>query len=200
MLTFYITRHGETEWNLERRLQGWHDSPLTERGINEAKNTRLKLKDIKIEKIYTSPSLRALNTAKFIGLGNIEIIEDKRLMEMNMGDWECKLWSNLGNEYEMYRQHPESFTIPGGENLKDVEERIKSFFNDITSLKADGNYVIVTHGATLKVIYMYFNNIPLELYWDVPLPVNNSLSKATFKDGKLNEFTLGEVYTDVQTG
>jgi len=65
-MKLYITRHGTTEWNLEKRLQGWADSPLTEDGRNRAIKLGNSLKDIDFDMIYTSPQERALNTAKLI--------------------------------------------------------------------------------------------------------------------------------------
>ncbi len=194
MLILYITRHGETKWNLEGRLQGKGDSPLTEKGIEGAKSTKEKLNGTKISKIYSSPSKRALDTAKYIGLENVEIEEDSRLMEMDMGGWEGRVWFEIGNEYNMFKENPESYIIPRGESLISVKERIENFFVDFLENNKEGNYLIVTHGATLKIIYMYLNNIPLSFYWDVPLPVNNSLSKIIFEGKKVKEFILGETY------
>ncbi len=72
MTKLYITRHGETLWNTEGRMQGWNDSPLTDLGIKQAEWLRERIKDLKIDVIYSSPSGRAYNTAEIIK-GNREL-------------------------------------------------------------------------------------------------------------------------------
>jgi len=83
---FYIFRHGETNYNVERKMQGCLDIPLNETGIAQAHNLAKQLSDVHFDKIYSSPLSRALNTAKIIAADkNIEIVIDKGLSERNMG-------------------------------------------------------------------------------------------------------------------
>ena len=87
--TIYLTRHGQTLWNLEKRLQGRGNSPLTEDGIERAKELRDRLKNIHIDIIYSSPIERAFETAKIIkGDKDVEIITDDGFMEMCFGDYD----------------------------------------------------------------------------------------------------------------
>jgi len=89
MLRIYLTRHGETQWNIEKRLQGWKDSELTEKGVNNALKLGERLLNIEFNSIYTSPSQRAYQTAKYVSLGReISIYTDGNLKELNFGDWE----------------------------------------------------------------------------------------------------------------
>src|SRR3712207_163192 len=89
MTTIYLTRHGQTEWNLNKRLQGWKNSPLTKLGISQAKALGERLKDTQIDVIYSSPIERAYKTAEIIkGNKDIEIIKHDGLKEFNYGDWE----------------------------------------------------------------------------------------------------------------
>jgi len=91
MLNLYITRHGETQWNTQKRLQGWMNSPLTERGIAQGKMLHEAVKMSNIEKISTSPSERAAKTALAAkGPLPLEVEFLEELKEMNMGDWEGK--------------------------------------------------------------------------------------------------------------
>ncbi|EQB85893.1 hypothetical protein M918_16965 [Clostridium sp. BL8] len=76
MTRLYITRHGETLWNTEGRMQGWNDSPLTDLGIKQAEWLRDRIQDEKIDAIYSSPSNRAFKTAEIVRGGReIEIIK-----------------------------------------------------------------------------------------------------------------------------
>ncbi len=84
MLNLYITRHGETVWNTQKRMQGWSDSDLTENGISNAVSLGDRMKEIKLDVIYTSPSKRTITTANLIkGEREIPIILDENLREIN---------------------------------------------------------------------------------------------------------------------
>lgn len=89
--TLYLTRHGETKWNVEKRMQGWQDSPLTEKGRQDAKRLGKRLEAVELAAIYTSTSGRALETAELVRGGRlIPIYQDERLREIQLGDWEGK--------------------------------------------------------------------------------------------------------------
>ena len=83
---FYFFRHGQTDYNIEKRSQGWLDIPLNDRGIAQAHELAQKLSNINFECIYASPLSRALKTAEIVrGNRDIEIIKDDGLKERNMG-------------------------------------------------------------------------------------------------------------------
>lgn len=67
-MKIYLTRHGETQWNIEKRLQGWKDSELTEKGVNNALKLGDRLFNTEFNAIYTSPSQRAYQTANYVSL------------------------------------------------------------------------------------------------------------------------------------
>jgi len=85
----YITRHGQTNWNVLRKVMGKIDEPLNEKGIEQAHLTKESLKDLEINLIICSPLLRARQTAEIINeVLNIEIIYDNRLLERDYGEFE----------------------------------------------------------------------------------------------------------------
>ena len=89
MTTIYLTRHGETEWNLAHRFQGKLDSPLTDKGKQQAEWLSERLRDIEFNAIYASCSGRALDTAKIIrGNRQMPIVTKEELMEIGLGEWE----------------------------------------------------------------------------------------------------------------
>lgn len=160
----YLTRHGETEWNIEKRLQGRGDSPLTENGIQRAKELRDRIKNIDIDVIYSSPIKRALNTANILrGNKNIDIITDDSLMEMCFGDYEGKKIDIIQKEnpnwdIKLIMQGNVEICAPNGENLKEVRERISKLMNKIIAENIGKSILIVTHGITLKALMYYFKD------------------------------------------
>lgn len=160
----YLTRHGETEWNIEKRLQGRGDSPLTENGIQRAKELRDRIKNIDIDVIYSSPIKRALNTANILrGNKNIDIVTDDSLMEMCFGDYEGKKIDIVQEEnpswdINLIMQGNVEICAPNGENLKEVRERISKLMNKIIAENMGKSILIVTHGITLKALMYYFKD------------------------------------------
>lgn len=160
----YLTRHGETEWNIEKRLQGRGDSPLTENGIQRAKELRDRIKNIDIDVIYSSPIKRALNTANILrGNKNIDIVTDDSLMEMCFGDYEGKKIDIIQKEnpswdINLIMQGNVEICAPNGENLKEVRERISKLMNKIIAENIGKSILIVTHGITLKALMYYFKD------------------------------------------
>lgn len=126
LLKLYLTRHGQTVWNLEGRFQGWNDSPLSEKGIKNANALRERLKDIKFCKVYSSPVGRAIDTARIIsGIRKDKIISDKNLREINLGSWEGKLVKEVEAlypvEYETFWNEPDLYKRDGSETYYEVQ-------------------------------------------------------------------------------
>ena len=128
MKTLYIIRHGETEWNKIGRYQGITDVPLNDNGIAQAKACANALKDVHFDRILSSDLSRALVTAETIrGNRNIEITIDSRLREIDFGDWEKLLFSEIEERWpglidQMYRQ-PDIVKLPNGESFQEVQNR-----------------------------------------------------------------------------
>ena len=160
----YLTRHGQTEWNLERRLQGRGNSPLTEAGIERAKELRERIKDIDIDFIYSSPIERALDTANIIkGEKNIEVITDEGLMEMCFGDYEGRktdevMAENPSWNIDLIMHGDVELCAPDGENLASVRARVAKTMDRIIEENRGKSILIVTHGITLKALMYYFKD------------------------------------------
>jgi broad specificity phosphatase PhoE len=149
MLTLYITRHGETEWNTQKRMQGWSDSELTENGKKNAKCLGARLKDINLTTIYSSPSNRTIKTAKLISSArNIPIIINDNLKEIKMGEWEGKTISYLEqtypNEYFSFWNTPLLYKPMKGETFRDLQSRVIEALNQIQKDNSSGHVLIVT--------------------------------------------------------
>lgn len=162
--TIYLTRHGQTLWNLEKRLQGRGNSPLTEDGIERAKELRDRLKNIHIDSIYSSPIERAFETAKIIkGNKDIEIVTDNGFMEMSFGDYEGRRTDEIMKEnpswdISLIMKGNTELSAPNGENLGEVRIRVANTMNKIIKANIGKTILIVAHGITLKAIMYYFRD------------------------------------------
>lgn len=181
MLTLYITRHGETQWNIEKRMQGWSDSDLTEKGKKNAVLLGERLKEIEFAAIYTSPSKRTVATANLIkGDRQIPIILDDHLKEINMGKWEGKKAEYLKDSYpeafDFFWNAPHRYKSSDGEDFFAVEKRVKQALNIVKENYASGNVLLVTHSVVIKLLLAIFKELPMEKIWEPPFIHDTSLT------------------------
>lgn len=154
-MKFLFVRHGKTHFNEINLTQGWCDSPLSQFGVKQVENMSLQLKDYNINKAYTSPLGRAVETSEIILQGhNIAPIYDKRLKEVNFGILEginTQLVKKLHVETTDWMDTLEMDYRPyKGEDLHDVINKHIEFLNDIiASSKEDDTVLIVGHGCSL---------------------------------------------------
>ena len=158
MTRILLTRHGQTLWNIEGRVQGSLDSPLTEKGILQTRSLAFRLRNEGIEHIYSSDSLRAISTAEEIRceLGLETLTTNPALREFSFGEWEGRIWQDLREEnpdvFKIWDLQPHLVTTPGGENMGFVMERAWNYLQQIIKLHAEETVCVVTHGLTLKMI------------------------------------------------
>lgn len=145
-----IVRHGETEWNLLDKMQGINDSPLTQKGIDHARALGKKIADIKFSKIYSSDLGRARNTADYINesLG-LEIVDDIRLRERDMGIFEGHDWAYIKENYpEEFRKSVSDdveYRIPEGQSKQEYVDMITDFMAYVAEKHQGENILVVTH-------------------------------------------------------
>ena len=189
MTTIYLTRHGQTEWNVEGRMQGSLDSPLTAVGEEHARLLGERLADIKIDYFYSSPSERAYHTAQLIrGDRDLEILTDDRLKEINMGDWEGKLANEIEKEdlelFHSFWYNPQLYISKTGESFHEVKARVTPFLEEIITKHPKDHIMIVTHTVVLKTLMAYFDERPIEKLWEPPFMHPTSLSKVIVENDK----------------
>lgn len=183
MTTLYITRHGETVWNTERRMQGWKDSELTEQGIQQTKLLAEKLKDVHFHAIYSSPLPRTLKTAEILkGERSISITIDEHFKEINLGEWEGlsrdELIANDKEQIENFWYKPHLYVPPfNGESFQCLIQRTAEGIQGVLKKHKGENILIVTHGAALKAIMYSFRNLTLDQFWEAPMIYQTSLTK-----------------------
>lgn len=167
--TLYVFRHGQTEDNANFVFSGWRDSPLTEKGREQAKTLAELFKNKKIEMLFSSPQIRALDTMKIAMSLNdkaseLEITTDKRIMERNYGDYagKSKLEMQLENP-ELAHEVRRSFdhVPPNGESLQMVCMRVEDFCNTIVPLmkKYSVNVAVSCHGNSIRGFRRYFEKL-----------------------------------------
>lgn len=194
MVHLYVIRHGETEWNAQKRMQGRLDSDLTAKGIHHAKLLGRKLASTEFVAVISSPSRRTTETAKLI-IGNhlLPFKTDERLMEIQLGNWQGKTLDEIQamdpERYDCYRYHPRLFKIDEGEAFHDVKVRLEGFLQSIEDTYQSGNLLIVTHGVVIKTLQMICKNKLFDQFWEEPDIEGTSLSIVNVEDGK-KEFLL----------
>ena len=154
-MNIYIVRHGQTDWNVEGRYAGRQDIPLNKNGIEQAKIIKEELKNIKFDKIYSSPLIRAYETAKIICNG--DIIKDERIIERCNGNLERKLKSEIKEEIDFSDPNETKYNI---EPVISFRKRIKDFFDDITNNQNVKNILVVTHAGVGIYARCYFEGEP----------------------------------------
>ena len=146
-MKLYIVRHGKTWFNVIGRIQGWCDSPLTEKGREQAKKLRLFFDTVSLSAGYYSGSERAGDTLELILHDrNIPIHKDKRFKEVFFGDYEAEYTKTIFPDGVV---NPEVFYEHGGENRHDAAQRFLSACKEI-SKKETGDVLIVSHGSIIR--------------------------------------------------
>ncbi|GIN87340.1 alpha-ribazole phosphatase [Heyndrickxia sporothermodurans] len=173
--SIYIVRHGQTVWNKANRMQGHLDSQLTKTGKMQAMSLRERLKDVKFDVIYSSSSLRAINTAKIISYEKqTKIVEIEALKEINMGWWEGKDINTIKKKepenYQKFTLQPHIYNPSnGGESFFQLLNRVNPIIESIISNDIGKNILIVRNR--------------LEDLGKIPDVLSASLSKITIKNG-----------------
>ena len=180
----FIARHGQTKWNVEHRIQGKSDSPLTKLGVKQALQLGKRLADIGIDVIFSSSSRRAFRTAQIVSeeqKSQIPLYAEKDLMEISLGEWEGMLRSEIDQLYprmqDIYFNNPTEFRPVGnGETFFQVRDRVLAFLDRVLEKNAGKNILLVTHTAVVKLILGHFEGRSLENLWDPPIIRPASLS------------------------
>ena len=156
----YITRHGESQWNVEGKVQGVTDTPLTERGIAQAHELAQKIKaqGLKIDKILFSPLSRAADTARIVAeeLG-LPLQVEPRLVEQNFGEFEGHEWNkHPGVFHEAKKQFANDYN--GGESMLRLGQRIYNLIDEVKARAEaeDKTFLLVTHGGIARMAHSYF--------------------------------------------
>lgn len=190
-MELFIVRHGETLWNKDRRLQGSTDIGLSDKGRELAVKTGKALRNMTIDRIYSSPLSRAYETACLIrGDRSIEIKTDERLKEICFGNMEGQvmdeLASNPQSSFRYFFDAPEKY-VPdkNGETLQHLCDRTSEFMKQVIIPQADTaeRIMIVGHGAMNKSIMCFIKKHGIDKFWSGGLQKNCNVIIVRYSDG-----------------
>ena len=192
MMTLYITRHGQTMWNIEKRIQGKGNSELTEKGILGAENLRDRFEDIDIDCIISSPLKRTMHTSEIIrGNKDIPIYTEDGLMEIDVGDFSGKTLEEMIEENPILADKiltdPYTNGYPNGENLLEFYNRCADTLKKMAKEYDGKTVLVVTHGGVLKAIEYYIKGEMIPIDWASEVVVNCSLTKYEINGNNIKE-------------
>ena len=181
-----IIRHGETEENAAGIIQGQSHGTLSKKGIEQARKVGERLKDEKIDVIYSSDLERALNTAKEIHKHHptIPLSKRKEIIEMYYGDLQDKQKDEI-NYYYHKENDPDYFKKNNVESIESLYERVKKFLDEIQKKHKEETIVIVSHAATIKAIMLVLNKMEHNEIEKIPKKKNTGVS--VYENGKFTE-------------
>ncbi len=161
----YLVRHGQTVWNEEGRLCGSSDVPLSDEGLAQARKLAARLKDIDITAIYSSPLLRARQTAEAIAACHcVEVKVEPDLREIDYGDWEGLKVVDAAERFpeleRLRREDPMRFAAPNGEPMQLFAERVISAIQRIAASHADETVCVVAHQTVNRFILCWILQSP----------------------------------------
>lgn len=163
-----LVRHGETDWNLERRIQGGSsDTPLNKRGREQAEGLARKLENEEISAVYSTPLQRGLDTAKAISRyhNGIEVAAEPSLREIEAGELEGITLVELGRHFSKFLIDDTGDDIyprvPGGESLPEVQKRGWEAVRRLAAKHPEGALVLVSHYFVILSIICAVLELPL---------------------------------------
>jgi broad specificity phosphatase PhoE len=145
--TILLARHGETDWNLERRFQGWADQPLNETGREQARALRDQLRETPFDAVYTSDLKRAHETAEIVAAPHgVPVVADEGLREIDVGPLQGRTWTELHEAYG-------DGEWPHGETREEHRARVHDALLRIARRHAGQRILVVTHGGTMRALH-----------------------------------------------
>lgn len=203
-MKIYIIRHGETDWNKARKVQGHADIPLNEYGRHLAEETAEGLKEVPFDLAYTSPLVRAKETAEIILKGRqIPLFEHQGIMELGFGTYEGMCCSG-GQKAKESAAFNRFFTDPanyvpaeGGESIRRLLDRTGEFLDMLYQKDEfrEKTLLVSTHGAAMTALV---NNIKgkykINEFWDQGVPPNCAVTIVEVKNGAPVIVTENKVY------
>lgn len=174
MTRITLIRHGQTDWNAQRRWQGQSPQapPLNETGVAQAHALAASLAqqaadETRFDAIYSSDLLRARQTAEIIALHvRLPVQLDPRLREAHLGAWEGMLGEDVALHYvaelSERKRNPVHARPPHGETIFELATRVGAASSDIARAHPHGNVIVVSHGLTIAAALCIANNLSLE--------------------------------------
>ncbi|MCX8178468.1 MAG: histidine phosphatase family protein [Candidatus Aenigmarchaeota archaeon] len=170
-LHIYLFRHGKTYFNLAKRFTGWKDSKLSPEGVKNAKTLAKKMQNLRFQVAFCSSLSRSKDTLKYVLKYHPEckrIIVDDRIIERSYGKLQGKYHKSIIEKYgqKQFDIWHRSYSVapPGGESIKMVEKRVRSFIKDLLKMMKEEkvNVAISAHGNSMRPFRRYFEKLTIK--------------------------------------
>ena len=202
-MMLYIVRHGETDWNRMKKVQGRTDIPLNDYGRHLAEETAEGMKEIRLDLAYTSPLRRARETAEILLAGrNIPLIDEERIQEISFGRYEGMYSggdqrSPESDAFNRFFSDTGNYVPPeDAETIPQLYERTGAFLAEMCAREdlADKNILVSTHGAAMTALLNRIKgSLSVEHFWQDEVPPNCSVTMVEIKEGKAESVREGVI-------
>ncbi len=201
MTEIWLIRHGETDWNRARRLQGWKDIPLNDEGTEQAARLARRLgKDAQggpFEAIYSSDLQRAHSTALPVAeLLQLRVRPEPGLRERCYGVLEGLAMDELEQHQPVaaaaWRSRDPDRTLDGGESLRQFRDRVVTTLEDVAMRHPDARVLLFAHGGVLDIAWRHAQDIPLSHPRDAAL-LNTAVNRLRYENGRWRVMGWGDI-------
>jgi len=201
-MQLHLIRHGQTDWNEERRVQGQSESRLTDLGIQQAKELGERIQHLHFDHVICSSSVRTRQTASHVFAPDINQIDYlDSLREIHLGPWEGHLYDDIAardpESFEHFWQAPHLFDVDGAETFFQLQERAIATVQELLTIFQQKQVAIISHGALIKTILCHIENRPMSELWTPPHMHNCAHSIIEFNSGGIGRIIQ---YADQSVG
>ena len=202
-MVIYVMRHGQTDWNVQKRLQGRSDTQLNDKGRELAQITGEALREVPFDIAFTSPLMRAKETALLaLGGRKVPLVEDDRLIEISFGEYEglCSGRENYeipDPNFSYFFTAPDRYQVPErGESFEMLHRRTAAFLLDITRRPQleDKTVLVTTHGAAGRALLNALRTFEMKDFWNGGVSKNCSVAILESHQGEVTLIEENKVY------
>lgn len=170
MARVILVRHGETDYSLQNRYCGFSDPPLNDRGIWQAERLAYRMRNEKVDIVYSSDLKRAYETAKIVFKNKI-VDKLANFREMNFGIFEGLTYGEIVKKhsklYKSWIGNPIEVKVPGGEEMKQFCLRVRESFLVILSRHQNKSVAVITHGGPIRIVLCGALKYNMGMFWKI---------------------------------
>lgn len=172
----HLIRHGQTDWNRDKRVQGHAESELTELGRQQAARLAPILRREPITAVHCSSSVRTRQTGEILFRDSgLSLAPCDRLREIHLGPWEGRMQAEVRevwpDQFEHFWQRPDRFSLEGAETFEQVQQRAMQRIQELLTLP-DRHIAVVSHGVWIKTLLCAIEDRHLGQLWEPPVMRN----------------------------
>lgn len=197
-MNIYLMRHGLTDWNLARRMQGRSDIPLNETGLEQARAVGEGMKDLPLDYIAASPLIRTQQTAQAVAAyHDLPVHQEARLIEMGFGDLEGAVITEHPLCRRIFDDPCGYVPLGNGETYEDMQHRAQLVLDElIRPLEQQGYHdvLLVSHGAVIRAVVAILSGLALADFWRNPPQKNCSVTVLECTHGVISLVEEGRIY------